>query len=283
MITLSTLNQSTETQQAEETLELTAIIDTALCVGAGGSSGSLADKPILKNAQGRLVIPASQVKGRLRHECEKLARALQWPVCESPVAQKMCPQRVGQSAETFDISSYKLRQGAGHTHSDNQTHCIICQLFGNPSLPARLQFSDLVCEEPAENIPEVLRPGVSINRKRRTAEEQKLYFLETSPANAQLRFTGSIQLQPAWPLLAEEEMAGEATGDFAKALVLAGLRHIYALGGGKSTGLGWLYWEFNEEQMAIPDEVWDWLGSAAEQSKASLKASTKASAEGDAA
>ena len=47
-----------------EIIDLTAVIDTALCVGAGGSSGSLADKPIVRNAEGKLTIPASQLKGR---------------------------------------------------------------------------------------------------------------------------------------------------------------------------------------------------------------------------
>jgi CRISPR/Cas system CSM-associated protein Csm3 (group 7 of RAMP superfamily) len=70
---------------------LTAVIDTALCVGAGGSSGSLADKPIVRNAKGQLLIPASQLKGRLRHECEKLARGLGWQIFESPAAEKLCP------------------------------------------------------------------------------------------------------------------------------------------------------------------------------------------------
>lgn len=59
---------------------MSAIIDTALCVGAGGSSGSLVDKPIVRNAQGQLLIPGSEIKGRLRHECEKLARALGWQI-----------------------------------------------------------------------------------------------------------------------------------------------------------------------------------------------------------
>ncbi|MDY6802937.1 MAG: CRISPR-associated protein Csm3, partial [Cyanobacteriota bacterium] len=40
-------------------IELTAIIQTALCVGAGGSSGSLADKAIARTATGQLLIPAS--------------------------------------------------------------------------------------------------------------------------------------------------------------------------------------------------------------------------------
>jgi CRISPR/Cas system CSM-associated protein Csm3 (group 7 of RAMP superfamily) len=264
MITLSSINQSAA--QQTETIELVAIINTALCVGAGGSSGSLADKPILKDSQGRLVIPASQLKGRLRHECEKLARALGWPVCESPTAQNMCPQQVGQSKKMFDLPSYKLKERIGQTHREGepepQTHCLICQIFGNPALPARLQFSDLICAEPKENIPEVLRPGVSINRQRRTAEDQKLYFLETSPANASLKFEGCLQLQPLWAL------AEGTPVPFAKALMLAGLRHIHALGGGKSTGLGWLQWEFDQAQMAVSQEAWDWLGSAPKQTDA---------------
>ena len=255
MITFAGIETTAAAQQ--ETIALTAIIDTALCVGAGGSSGSLADKPILKNAQGQLIIPASQLKGRLRHECEKLVRALHWPVCESPAATHMCPQWAHLSDDekrAFEIDEYRLKQSNYNRSYPQQYHCLICQLFGNPVLPARLQFSDLVCEQPASSLPEVLRPGVSINRRRRTAEEQKLYFLETSPANAQLPFRGSLYVRSPWPLVEG------ASPLFAKALVLTGLRHIYALGGGKSTGLGWLHWAFDPNQLAVTDEVWQWLG-----------------------
>ncbi|MEM6838064.1 MAG: RAMP superfamily CRISPR-associated protein [Cyanobacteria bacterium P01_C01_bin.120] len=225
MIHLNTLNQSTT---STATFPLIAIIDTALCVGAGGSSGSQADKPILKTAEGRLVIPASQIKGRLRHECEKLTRSLGWPTCESPVAQTMCPQ-IGITDSAFQsITDYDT--GLQFANGQTQYHCWICQIFGNPALPARVQLSDLICTEPAENISEVLRPGVTINRRRRTAEEKKLYFLETSPVNASLAFTGSITLEPGLP-------------DLTKVLLIAGLKHIHALGGSKSTGLGWLHWQ----------------------------------------
>ncbi|MEM8806719.1 MAG: RAMP superfamily CRISPR-associated protein [Cyanobacteria bacterium P01_G01_bin.38] len=264
MIQLSTLTEPTSAAPQDETISLTAIIETALCVGAGGSSGSLADKPILKNAEGRLVIPASQLKGRLRHECEKLVQALGWPTCESPVAQRMCPQRAGLSEnkkQQFNRDSYRLHRSPGDTHGEGQTHCLICQLFGNPALPARLQFSDLVCTEPAENIPDVLRPGVTINRRRRTAEEKKLYFLETSPANLALKFEGSLLLHSPWRLTNENT----ENLTFAKALIVTGLKHIYALGGGKSTGLGWLHWEFDKAQMTISDEAWGWLRNADEQ------------------
>lgn len=241
MIQLAHLNQ----QAAQsDIISLIAVIDTALCVGAGGSAGSLADKPILKNSAGQLVIPASQLKGRLRHECEKLTRALQLPTCESPTAASMCPQRAGLDGD-FQRPEYDL--GDRDSTENPRYHCYICQIFGNPSLPSKVLFNDLICTEKPENIPEVLRPGVTINRRRRTAEEQKLYFLETSPANAQLSFTGEMILQPDAPA-------------FAKALLLAGLQHIHALGSSKSSGLGWLHWEFpNPNQIQLSENAWDAL------------------------
>jgi CRISPR/Cas system CSM-associated protein Csm3 (group 7 of RAMP superfamily) len=273
MINLQNLSTATET------LTLTAIIDTALCVGAGGSSGSLADKPIVRTKDGKLLIPASQLKGRLRHECEKIARGLNWPICESPRAEKMCPQRsdfeyysyllalvellnneylrlfnfyfytVIQQRRNFYIPQYNLTnwlQNRGYEEiSDNRKyHCLACQIFGNPMIPSRLDFSDLICSEPQENLPEVLRPGVTINRRRQTAEDQKLYFLETSPASLKLAFTGTIQISPNAP-------------SQTKPLILAALQHINALGGSKSTGLGWLTWEI--EPSGINNLEWDEL------------------------
>ncbi|AFY80156.1 RAMP superfamily CRISPR-associated protein [Oscillatoria acuminata] len=224
-----------------ETLSLTAIIDTALCVGAGGSTGSLADKPIVRMADGKLLIPGSQLKGRLRHECEKLARGLDWPICESPTAETMCPQLAGFS----DQEKAKFNRSYDGIEPDHQHHCLICQMFGNPALASRIVVDDLICAEDPENLPEVLRPGVTINRRRQTAEDKKLYFLETSPPNAQLKFKGSLHFQPNCP-------------DYAKALILAALRHINALGGSKSAGLGWLTWKYPKD-IKIEDEIWSKL------------------------
>lgn len=229
-------------QTSRHSIALTAIIDSALCVGAGGSSGSLADKPIIRTADGRLLIPASQLKGRLRHECEKLARGLKWPICESPVPDRMCPQ-VGLSDATFQRPDYTVRHKA-FADGQPQHHCIICQIFGNPALPSRIIVDDLLCQEEPDNLPEVLRPGVTINRRRRTAEDQKLYFLETSPVNVQLPFAGHIYLEPDCP-------------DYAKALILAALHHIHALGGSKSAGLGWLTWNLDDK--TVEASAWEHL------------------------
>lgn len=224
------------TNRGVDSIQLTAVIDTALCVGAGGSSGSLADKPIVRTVDNRLLIPASQLKGRWRHECEKIARGLGWTICQSPAAQKMCPQHADLSKTEFERRDYYFEEDGRH-------HCLICQIFGNPVIPSRVDFDDLICEEQPENLPqEVIRPGVTINRRRRTAQEEKLFYLETSPANAKLRFSGQVYVQPEAPTCT-------------KALLLAGLHHIHALGGSKSAGLGWLHWE-HIEQFAISEEEW---------------------------
>jgi CRISPR-associated RAMP protein (TIGR02581 family) len=238
MIKLEAINNSIQTYS------ITAIIDTALCIGAGGSSGSLADKPIVRNAEKNLLIPGSQLKGRLRHECEKIARGLKWDICCSPKPQSMCPQRAGLDGN-FAREEYKISE------DDKNHHCLICQIFGNPVLPSRIIFDDLICEENPENLPEIIRPGVTINRRRRTAEESKLYFLETSPPNTRLRFTGNIYLSN-FP-------------DYASPLILAGLRHINALGGSKSAGLGWLTWEL--PNLPVEAKAWELLAKGVENNE----------------
>lgn len=226
-----------------ENYEITAIINTALCVGAGGSSGSLADKPIIRNVDGNLLIPGSQVKGRLRHECEKLARSLGWEISESPNAGRMVIRRDNAPGK-FERSEYEV---PGY---DETYHCLISQIFGDPVLPSRVIFEDLICTEDPDNLPEVLRPGVTINRRRQTAEETKLYFLETSPANVQLEFTGKIYFTSQTP-------------NYAKALIWAGLRHIHALGGSKSTGLGWLQWKL--PKIEVDKAIWEFLAQGGEK------------------
>ena len=202
-----------------ETLSVTAIIETAICVGSGGSSGSLADQPIVRNAEGKLYIPASQLKGKIRHECEKLARGLGWNICYPPDPNLMC------------------------SHGEDNDHCLICQLFGNPTRQSQILCDDLICKTDLEWT-EVIRPGVTINRRRRTSEDQKLFFIETSPMNAELEFIGEISFLQNCP-------------EVGKILVMAALKQITALGGSKSTGLGWLRWKLGN--IAFSDDVWNKL------------------------
>jgi CRISPR/Cas system CSM-associated protein Csm3 (group 7 of RAMP superfamily) len=210
------------------TYTLTAVIDSALCIGAGGSSGSLADKAIVRNAAGQLIIPGSHLKGRLRHECEKLARSLGVDVSESPNPGLMMQL---ESPEMVEASNYVPK-------------CLISRVFGNPKYPARLLVDDLICAATRVKLPpEVIRPGVTINRRRGTAENEKLYFLETSPPHLGLSFTGQMHLIP--PVEA-----------YTLPLLAAGLKHIQALGGSKSAGLGWLTWDLEELKIDATHPGW---------------------------
>ncbi len=197
---------------------ITLTVDTALSMGAGGSGSVLADKAIVRNRLNQLVLPGSHLKGRLRHACEVIARTSGLSVCDSPRAETMCPQ-------------------SNHV---KESPCVICRLFGSPTWPSPLQFGDLVYGEPAEiggasfrpdNQRPSLRPGASINRRRRTVEEQRLFFIETSPPAALARFHADHAIV-GWLPDDEKAIAGVK-------LLLAGLELIQSWGGGKSRGLGW--------------------------------------------
>lgn len=218
--------------RGEQSIRLQAIVDSALCIGAGGSTGSLADKPIVRNAEGCLIIPGSHLKGRLRHECEKLARSLGWWVAQSPNAKDLCVEQ---------LPAVFAQQGCYQVPDYPDYHCFISQIFGDPILPSRLIVEDLICPYDPDSVASLLRPGVSINRIRGTAEDSKLFFLETSPANAGLPFVGELHFLPGCP-------------PYALGLIAAAFSHITALGGSKSAGLGWLTWQ----QRPIVSPSFDW-------------------------
>lgn len=192
----------------EKRWKITATVDTALCIGDSGvSSGTLADKTTVKTSDGRLYIPASTLKGIWRHACEAIARGQEHFVCNSPRAETMCPE----------------------------AHCVICQIFGAPTLAAKIFLSDLVAETDLAAQSTEIRNGVTINRQRRTAEEQRLYFTETSLSHAGIAFSGDVTL------------ANEVT-EAQIELLKAGLQAIHAIGTGKSRGLGWLNIEQEEKE-----------------------------------
>jgi len=204
---------------AEFKVDLRIIIDTALAVGGAGSVGTLADKSMLRDGWNRPILPASQVKGRTRHACEAIARGLGIPICQPPKAETTCPHHPG------------VPVGAG-----GERRCIICQVFGSPGFPSRLQFRDLVhipvTGDPAAagdtyEAQEPLRPGVGLERRRGTVQEALLFLTETTKPGTQPVFAQA----PA--------ILGQLPGPGHALLVLMGLKQVLNWGGAKSRGLGW--------------------------------------------
>ena len=191
---------------------ITATVDTALCIGDSGGSETGADRATVKTSDGKLYIPASTLKGIWRHACEVIAESQGNFVCESPRAEEMCS---GQA----------------------DTHCIICQIFGSPQLTSRIFINDLAADTDLVAASTENRNGVTINRRRRVAEDQRLYFTETSLSNSGISFSGEVTIDAK---ITDKQIE----------ILRAGLKFIHAIGTGKTRGLGWL----SIEQTAFPPD-----------------------------
>lgn len=234
-----------ETAPIHVTIALRLLLETPLSVGASGSQGGLADKSIQRDGWNRPLIPGSQLKGRVRHYCERLARSLGCTLCEAPFPDRMCPDdsRVTRKA----VSALDRHRGTMHlgarSNEDPPPQCPTCALFGSPTYPAPLRFGDLVHTPPSlqpdtggDGFPGAvfefdgaLRTGVGIDRRRRTAQEKVLYVVETTSAG--LLFEGEIW--GTWrgvPLAELRPLLG---------LLLGGIQLTRRWGGGSSRGLGW--------------------------------------------
>lgn len=215
-------------------LSLTLRLLTPLSSGAAGAGAALADKVVVRNGLGEYILPGSQVRGTLRHACERLLRAMdtQDRLCNGPRPDQMCPQ----------IEKSTIRQIPDPFEPGRAVRCCaVCAVFGSPYFPSPLQFHDLVCLNPLRkpgDLPytsprearlgeETIRPMVSLNRRRGVAEAQRLFFIETTPAQPHLTF-----INP-------EAVVGTVENVAQAKLLLAGLRTIVAFGGGRSRGFGW--------------------------------------------
>ncbi len=216
-------------QHVDVRLDLAITALTPMCVGASGSAGGQADKALQRDAWNRPMIPGSQLKGRVRHSCERIASALGIPICRAPVEQTMCPHdtRITRMARE---ELHRLRAGG------DQLQCAICAIFGSAMYPSPLCFNDLAAT-PGTTFPperpfpadERLRPGVGIDRRRGTALENILYLTETTDTG--LVFRGAIRGR--WLATPRNEVTPLI------GLLIAGFTLTTRWGGGSSRGLGW--------------------------------------------
>jgi CRISPR/Cas system CSM-associated protein Csm3 (group 7 of RAMP superfamily) len=214
-------------------VDLSIVIETALSVGGAGTVGSLADKSLLRDGWNRPMLPASQVKGRLRHACESIARGLGISVCQPPKPETTCPHLALP----------------GTSKENNRQYCPICEIFGSPAFRGRLRFRDLVYAPPTGDPAregrlytprEPLRPGVGLDRRRGVVQEKLLFLTETTQPG-----TGACFAR-------EKAICGNVPGPGHALLVLMGLKQILNWGGAKSRGLGWGAVEYTSQLEGQP-------------------------------
>jgi len=201
-------------------IELTFHFESPVCIGGGLGESITADIAALRRylSEARfLLLPGSTIKGRVRAECERLLRAFGHgnSLCNPPRPDQMCPQ-------------YWWR---GETADAEPRICPLCAIFGSPWQPSPLFFSDALWkayEEPKEHDWATdVRPGVSIARTRKTAQEGQLYFVETTRPGLE-------------PMFTDATIEGKIAEVKDAALLLAGIHQVLSLGNGRSRGRGWL-------------------------------------------
>lgn len=198
----------------------------SLLVG-GQASSFLVDASTARLPSGAPFIPASAVKGALRIEFERLARCIDPDVCYPDVA--------GGCSEK---------------------ECLACSVFGSPRSEGKLRFYDAFLDESLLPVFQekktagkgyCVRTGVTISRKRKTAEDKLLYDAEVL-----------IPFLPACGFLTRVEARRELTLDeerFFKAAVTT----LRGIGRSKSRGLGRLEAVITDEECttrpAVPETV----------------------------
>lgn len=141
----------------------------------------------------RIFIPATSLKGIIRHNLESTLNHKNKKSCIAPKPENMCNE------------------------------CNICKFFGSPKNKALLVFEDARVEETELSS----RVGVAIERRRNIAKEDHLFSYEIGFGKS---FSTKIK-----GFFSKDNDAITAC-----VLLYIGAKLGFALGGGKSRGLGWV-------------------------------------------
>ncbi len=206
---------------------------TADVLSIGLDKSTMRRRRVTESDKQEPIVPGSTLKGKLRNECERILASLGQPICLAPSAETMCPHHPKLKGAT----------------------CAVCQLFGGPSRKSRLFFSDAMARD--ERLAPYLtrvQAGVSLSRRRRTAEDERLYFIERGVEG--VVYEGRIE-----GYLDDNQVAAEL------ALLITALERLFAVGGSRSRGAGWLKVEIvkitldgqtlsTEQQSKMREEGW---------------------------
>jgi|LGVF01.1.fsa_nt_gb CRISPR-associated RAMP protein (TIGR02581 family) len=200
------------------------VFETAFHIGSGREGELATDMGILRELDGRPILPGSTLKGNFRTFAERLSGYLGFTACllDSELSGIECVsdekyrKQVYEEFKKLDLEPKKLTWLQNHT-------CDICRLFGSPLQASRIFFSDGNLLEWGRSIQ--VRDGVCIDRDSETARYGAKYDFEVVPKGAVFSIT--------------IEMENPADGDLAMvAAALAEWESGFRLGGFTSRGLG---------------------------------------------
>jgi CRISPR-associated RAMP protein (TIGR02581 family) len=222
--------------------------ETAFHIGSGKEGELATDMGVLKELDGRPILPGSTLKGNFRTFAERLAQYLGLTACIfdsglsgiNCVSDEKYRKTVFEEFKKIDEEVQKLAWLQSHT-------CDICRLFGSPLQASHIYFSDGQLLEWARSIQ--VRDGVCIDRDSETARYGAKYDFEVVPQGAKFFITIDLE-NPE-----DKDLALVAA-------VIAEWENEFRLGGFTSRGLGRVkFVEKKIEQVDYtkPDHLWNYL------------------------
>jgi CRISPR-associated RAMP protein (TIGR02581 family) len=222
----------------------TVAFETAFHIGSGKEGELATDMGVLKEVDGRPILPGSTLKGSFRALAERLAVHLGLKACllDSKLSGIECVSDQDYRKKVYD--GFKKIDDEANKLSWLQLHtCDACRLFGSPLQGARIYFSDGQLLEWVGTTQ--VRDGVCIERDSETARSGAKYDYEVIPRGASFLIT--IELEN--PEDADLAMVGAALAEWEN-----GVR----LGGFTSRGLGQvklIQKKVEQVNYSIPDQL----------------------------
>ena len=183
-------------------------------VGSGYQSAA-ADRLQQRSADDAPFVPGSQVKGALRHQCERLATALGGETVDPHAGAEAGDRNLVKHFRPLAKSGLLIDRLFGSRY---QGECV----FVTNAEPAK--------QEPQRTIPVAAR--TAIDRVTGTVMEQHLFTTETVEAGPDLH--GAVRARHPAGVLTQDDDGFP----YEYALLVAGLLTLETLGGDKSVGMG---------------------------------------------
>jgi CRISPR/Cas system CSM-associated protein Csm3 (group 7 of RAMP superfamily) len=211
-------------------LELDIVFDSHWHTGSGEGS-LLTDRLVCLNSKKQPYIPATTLKGVIRHNCEKISAALKFPEASDPHQVDI------QNTEAFVPFS--------------QMNSPVDRIFGTKFAGGSLFFRDAVLKEGVLPEKSSVRTRTARYRVLKTAKTGHLFSTEY---NAPAVFSTIID---GW----HEELISfdESLPPYAYCVLVAGILATKRIGGDKSTGTGCikqinlLNFIYNDREMSLND------------------------------
>lgn len=157
--------------------------------GNEGFDPTEVDSPVLKDYEGKPIIPGSSLKGVLRSTVERILNneifKNQWRVCDILSQDNCCLPNNNKDGKINELKA-KFKNDEELAEEIYKSCCDVCKLFGGHNFAGKLQIKDMKFKGEHANFG--WRDGVGIDRDTGAATDKAKYNYEIVEAGSQFEF-----------------------------------------------------------------------------------------------